>query len=73
VPLHWLARPLEVEKQDVVKVRVASGAAVITAEGRAEAGGRRGDTIPVRNLSSGATFRAKITGPGQVSLTVAAK
>jgi flagella basal body P-ring formation protein FlgA len=73
IPEHWLEKPLDVERGDVVKVRVRNGAAIILAEGVAEAGGRRGDTIPVRNASSGSTFRAKITGPQQVTLTLASK
>jgi flagella basal body P-ring formation protein FlgA len=73
IPAHLLERPLEVEKSDVVKVRVRNGAAVIVAEGLAEAGGRRGDTIPVRNSTSGSTFHAQITGPKQVTLTLAGK
>lgn len=73
VPADFLEQPLEVERADVVKVRVQNGAAVILAEGRAEAGGRRGDTIPVRNSTSGSTFHAKITGPKQVTLTLAGK
>jgi flagella basal body P-ring formation protein FlgA len=73
IPAHLLERPLDVERADVVKVRVRNGAAVILAEGVAEAGGRRGDTIPVRNATSGSTFHAKITGPQQVTLTLAGK
>jgi flagella basal body P-ring formation protein FlgA len=73
VPAHWLEKPLDVKRADVVKVRVRNGAAIILAEGVAEAGGRRGDTISVRNASSGSTFRAKITGPQQVTLTLAGK
>jgi flagella basal body P-ring formation protein FlgA len=73
IPRHLLERPLEVERADRVKVRVRNGAAVILAEGLAEAGGRQGDTIPIRNPKSGATFRAKITGPKQVTLTLSGK
>jgi flagella basal body P-ring formation protein FlgA len=73
IPRHLLERPLEVERADLVKVRVRNGAAVILAEGLAEAGGRQGDTIAVRNPKSGATFRAKITGPKQVTLTLSGK
>jgi flagellar basal body P-ring formation protein FlgA len=73
IPAHWLEKPLEVERKDVVKVRVRNGAAVILAEGVAEAGGRRGDTIPVRNATSGSTFHAEISGPKTVTLTVAGR
>jgi flagella basal body P-ring formation protein FlgA len=73
VPAHLLDRPLEVERKDVVRVRVQNGPAVILAEGLAEAGGRKGDTIPVRNANSGATFHATITGPKQVTLTLSGR
>jgi flagella basal body P-ring formation protein FlgA len=73
VPAHLLDRPLDVERTDVVQVRVRNGPAVILAEGEAQAGGRRGDTIPVRNPTSGATFNAKITGPKQVTLTLSGR
>jgi flagella basal body P-ring formation protein FlgA len=73
IPAHLLDRPLDVERTDLVKVRVRNGPAVILAEGEAQAGGRRGDTIPVRNPTSGATFSAKITGPKQVTLTLSGK
>jgi len=73
IPAHLLDRPLEVERKDVVKVRVLNGATVILAEGLAEAGGRKGDTIPIRNTNSGTTFRAKITGPKQVTLTLSGR
>jgi flagella basal body P-ring formation protein FlgA len=73
VPAHLLERPIDVERSDLVKVRVRNGAALILAEGVAEAAGRRGDTISVRNATSGSTFRARITGPKQVTLTLAGK
>ena len=73
IPAHLVERPLDVERADLVKVRVRNGAAVILAEGEAESGGRRGDTIAVRNLASGAKFNAKITGPKQVTLTLSGK
>ena len=73
IPAHLVERPLDVERADVVKVRVRNGAAVILAEGEAESGGRRGDTISIRNPTSGATFHAKITGPKQVTLTLSGK
>ena len=73
IPARLLEKPLDVERADVVRVRVRNGPATILAEGVAEAGGRCGDTISVRNSSSGSTFRAKITGPKQVTLTLAGK
>jgi flagella basal body P-ring formation protein FlgA len=73
IPAHLVERPFDVERADLVKVRVRNGAAVILAEGEAESGGRRGDTIAVRNMASGAKFNAKITGPKQVTLTLSGK
>lgn len=70
IPAHLVESPLDVERMDVVQVRVQNGAAVILAEGEAKAGGRRGETIPVLNPRSGATFNARITGPKQVTLTL---
>ncbi|MEX2301132.1 MAG: flagellar basal body P-ring formation chaperone FlgA [Bryobacterales bacterium] len=73
IPAHLVERPFDVERADLVKVRVRNGSAVILAEGEAESGGRRGDTISIRNLASGAKFNAKITGPKQVTLTLSGK
>ncbi len=73
IPAHWLEKPLAVERKDIVKVRVRNGAAVILAEGVAEAGGRLGETIAVRNATSGSTFHAEITGPKTVTLTMAGR
>jgi flagella basal body P-ring formation protein FlgA len=73
VPEHFLERPLDVERKDVVKVRVRNGAAVVIAEGLAEASGRAGDLIAIRNPKSGSTFNARITGPKEVALTLSGK
>ena len=64
----WLKLPLEVERGETVTVEVASGAARLLLEARAETGGRRGQAILVRNPSSGQRFTATIDGRGRVSL-----
>jgi flagella basal body P-ring formation protein FlgA len=68
-----LDRPLDVNRGDLVKVEVRNGAAVIQAVGRAEARGRLGETIPVRNETSGKNFRAKVAGPNRVELWLSEK
>ena len=46
-------------------VEVSSGLARLSFEGRADAGGRRGDLIPVRNPERANLFRARVEGAGQ--------
>jgi len=73
IPVRSLDRPVDVDRGDLVKVEVHNGAAVIQAEGRAEARGRRGETILVRNETTGKKFRAKVAGPNQVVLWLSEK
>jgi flagella basal body P-ring formation protein FlgA len=68
--LRWLEQPKEVARGDIVRVVVRSGAARIEFDGRAEADGRFGETIQVRNLTSGKNFRARVDGRGQVLVNV---
>jgi flagella basal body P-ring formation protein FlgA len=63
-----LRMPREVDRGDLIQVVARVGGAVIKGEGQAESGGKRGDTIRVRNPSSGLTFRATVVGPGTVSV-----
>ncbi len=58
--------PNDVERGQTVLVEVHSGSAVVKAEGKAESAGRRGDTVSVRNATSGTLFRAQIEGKGRV-------
>jgi flagella basal body P-ring formation protein FlgA len=64
----WLEIPKEVNRGDVVRVEVRSGGTLLEMEGRAEASGAIGDTIPVSNPSSKKVFRARIEGKGKVSV-----
>ncbi len=66
----YLDKPVEVARGDLVEVQVRSGAALIRTEGKAEASGRRGDVVTVRNTRSGMDFQATVAGPGRVLLLV---
>jgi flagella basal body P-ring formation protein FlgA len=55
----------------VVKVDVIDGGARLAFEGRAEESGRTGDTVKVRNPSSGKDFVARVTGMNRVLVTPA--
>ena len=66
VSLDLLEDAREVSRGDTVAVEVASGAAHLQTEARAESDGRRGQTIALRNPSSGKRFAARVTGPGKV-------
>lgn len=62
-----LERPKEVARGDAVTVEVVKDGLRLTADGVAESSGRRGDSIVVRNASSGKKFTAKVEGKGKVS------
>ena len=49
-------------------VAVHDGGALVSLEARAEASGSRGETIPVSNPTSHRRFRARVEGPGRVSV-----
>jgi len=52
----------------MVGVEAHYGAASVRFEGRAESPGRIGDRIPVRNMESGKTFRARVVRKGLVAV-----
>ena len=58
--------PNDVERGQTVLVEVHSGGAVVKVEAKAESAGHRGDTVSVRNATSGMLFRAEIEGKGRV-------
>jgi flagella basal body P-ring formation protein FlgA len=66
IRLESLTWPNDVNRGDAVHVEVLSGAAHLALEAKAESGGRSGDFITVRNLSSNKTFRARIKDKDQV-------
>ena len=66
-----LEAPQEIHSGDSVTVEVSSGLARLSFEARADAGGRRGDLIPVRNSATGKSLRARVEGAGKASIAVA--
>lgn len=58
----------EVARGEMVGVEARSGAAFIRYEVRAEASGRIGDAVPVRNVESGKSFRARVIRKGWVAV-----
>jgi len=65
---EWLDAPRLVQRGETVKVEVINGGAKLEAEGVAEAAGALGETITVRNPDSKRSFRARVEGPGKVSV-----
>jgi flagella basal body P-ring formation protein FlgA len=63
-----LMQPWDVDRGEIVTVEVQSGGATLTLEAEAQASGRQGQSITLRNSTSGKTFRAKITGKGRALL-----
>jgi flagella basal body P-ring formation protein FlgA len=58
----------DVDRGDTVVVEVQSGGTVLQLEAQAEMSGRRGQLIPLRNTTSGKTFRARIVGKDKTLL-----
>lgn len=67
-----LAEAFQVERGDTVEVTAVSGAAQLALEAQAEASGRQGDVISLRNPVSGKLFRARIEGKGRAIVVVGA-
>ncbi len=55
----------DIERGEPVTVAAVRGNARVSLVARAEAGGRIGDTIPLRREDNQHTLRARITGPGR--------
>lgn len=66
-----LEAPQEIHSGDTVTVEVSSGQARLSFEARADSGGRKGDTIPVRNPATGKSLRARVESAGKASIAVA--
>jgi flagella basal body P-ring formation protein FlgA len=66
---QFLDHPAAVAKGDTVRLRATVGVAHVVTEAAAQAAGRIGDIIPVKNPSSGRILRARIEAPGEVRLT----
>jgi flagella basal body P-ring formation protein FlgA len=67
-----LAEAFQVERGDTVQVMVLAGAAQLELDALAEASGRQGDVISLRNPRSGKLFRARIDGKGRAIVMVGA-
>lgn len=68
VLVSTLGAARDITKGDLVRVDVRSGLARLSLQARAESNGAAGDTISVRNPTSGKTFVARVEGPGHVSV-----
>lgn len=66
---QYLEQPHAVVKGDTVRLHAFVGRAHVTTAVSAQAQGRVGDIIPVKNASSGRVMRARIEAPGEVRLT----
>ena len=63
-----LSQPLDITRGDMVEVQAINGGAVIVTDALAEASGRRGDAILLRNPKSGKTFKGIVEAPGKVTV-----
>jgi flagella basal body P-ring formation protein FlgA len=68
IRLPLLARPVDVNRGEMVEVEVFSGATRLAFTGKAESSGRTGDTIAIRNLTSSRIFQARVNGKGRALL-----
>ena len=66
---EFLDKPTAVARGDTVRLRVTVGDAHVITDASAQAPGKVGDVIPVKNMASGRVLRARVEGPGQVRLT----
>ncbi len=66
--LSVLEEPAAVMRGEMVGVEARYGSAFLKYEGRAEASGHIGETVGVRNVESGKTFRAKVIRKGWVAV-----
>ena len=66
-----LKAPPVVEEGAAVRVMASTGGALVSIDAIAEAPGRRGDTVFVRNRESGKRIRVLLTGKGEARAVVA--
>ncbi|MDX2179277.1 MAG: flagellar basal body P-ring formation chaperone FlgA [Bryobacteraceae bacterium] len=62
-----LTSPREVAPGSTVVVEAGAGAAKLSVEAKAETGGRRGERILLKNVSSGKRFYGIVAGPGRAT------
>lgn len=65
---RMLERPPAVLKGDTVRLHTSVGAAQVSTDVHAQAAGKIGDWIPVKNPSSGRILRARVESAGEVTL-----
>src|SRR5258708_22836191 len=68
IPRSVLEAAADVTRGEIVEVEAHFGAASLRFKARAETAGRVGDSIPIHNLESGKTFRARVAGKGAVAV-----
>jgi flagella basal body P-ring formation protein FlgA len=68
ISLATLEIAVDVTRGETVGLEARAGAAFLKSEARAEASGRIGDFIMVRNIESGKTFRARVLRKGWVGV-----
>lgn len=61
-----LEMPNDVDRGQTLVAEARSGAAIVKIEAEAQTGGKRGQTIMLRNPASGKLFRARVEGKGLV-------
>jgi flagella basal body P-ring formation protein FlgA len=66
IRIENLTRPIDVARGALVHVEARNGSARVELIARAEAAGRIGDLIAVRNIESSRVFHARIDAPGSV-------
>ncbi len=62
--------PIVVARNAQVVIRLVHGPMTLTAQGKAEEEGARGDVIRVRNMHSNKTIEATVTGPDSVAVNL---
>lgn len=65
---QWIAAPAAIAKGDTVRLRVTVGIAHVVTAASAQASGRIGQMIPVKNATTGRILQARIEGPGEVRI-----
>ncbi len=68
IPLSLLAEAPVIARGDPVRVEVREGNASLSLTARAEAPGRRGEAVLLRNPSNGRRFRARVEGKGVAAI-----
>lgn len=64
-----LAKPILVEKNQIISVVYAAPGITLSMRGRAQSAGSKGETIRVQNLNSKRLVEGIVTGPAQITIT----